>query len=183
MAPSTIWTKHTRRLPGAAVLGLCLAWPGIAAAEEPTLDEVAYHPSELPPDAARGRVLLVGVALTAGWYGASVGTSYLWADAPNAKDLRLPVVGPWLALADAGCGDDESGCSTFTVVARSALAIVSGVGQLGGLFAIGEGIFMSTGSPAAATKSGAPLRPREPAVAAVPVVLPNGAGVEFVGRF
>ena len=183
MAPSTIWTKHTTGLPGAAVLGLCLAWPGVAAAEEPTVDEVAYHPSELPPDGARARVFIVGLALTAGWYGASVGTSYLWPDAPNAKDLRLPVVGPWLALADAGCGDDESGCSTFTVVARSALAIVSGVGQFGGLVAIGESIFMSTGSPAAAGGSGARLSPREPAVAAMPVVLPNGAGIELVGRF
>ena len=183
MVPSTIWTKHTSGLPRVAILGLCLAWPGMAAAEEPTVDEVAYHPSELPPDAARGRVLIVGLALTAGWYGASVGTSYLWPDAPNAEDLRLPVVGPWLALADAGCGDDESGCSTFTVVARSTLAVVSGVGQLGGLIAIGEGIFMSTGSPAAPTQKGARLRGHEPAVAAVPVMLPNGAGIEFVGRF
>lgn len=183
MAPSTICTKLPGLLPGAAVLGLCLAWPGVATAEEPTVDEVAYHPSELPPDAARGRVLLVGLALTAGWYGAGVGTSYLWSDAPNARDLRLPVVGPWLALADAGCGDAEPGCSTFTVLARSALAVMSGVGQLGGLFALGEGIFMSTGSPSAAPKSGARPISVEPSVAAVPVVLPNGAGIEFVGRF
>ena len=107
MAASTIWpgTSCPTFVPGfaAAMLGLLLlAVPRVALAEEPTLDAVTYNPTELPPDAARGRVLLVGLALTAGWYGASVGTSYLWPDAPNARDLRLPVVGPWLALADTG---------------------------------------------------------------------------------
>jgi hypothetical protein len=154
-----------------------------AAAEEPTIDQIEYHPAELPPDAARSRVILVGVALTAGWYGAAVGTSYLWPNAPNAKDLRLPVVGPWLALGDVGCGSRERSCSTVPVILRTALAVVSGVGQAGGLFAIAEGLLMDTGSSAAA-----PSAPREKSKqgaswSAAPVVLSGGAGIELYGRF
>jgi hypothetical protein len=152
-----------------------------AAAEEPTIDQVEYHPAELPPDGARSRVILVGAALTAGWYGAAVGTSYLWPNAPNAKDLRLPVVGPWLALGDVGCGSRESSCSTVPLVLRTALTVVSGVGQAGGLFAIVEGLLMDTGSSPAAPS--APREKRGASWSAAPVMLSDGAGIEFFGRF
>jgi hypothetical protein len=164
---------------GAALASLLM--PALARAEEPTIDQIEYHPAALPPDGARGRVILVGLALTAGWYGASVGTSYLWSDAPNARDLRLPVVGPWMALGDVGCGSRESSCTTVTVIGRTALAVVSGVGQAGGLFALVEGLVMDTGSTAPA----APARDttRGSSWAAAPIVLSNGAGIEIVGRF
>lgn len=154
---------------------------GTAAAEEPTIDQIEYHPAELPPDGTRTRLILTGVGLTVGWYGAGVGVSYLWPDAPNAKDLRLPVVGPWMALGDVGCGakEKESGCSTGIVIARTALAVVSGIGQAGGLFAIVEGLLMDTassGAPAAKAQVG-------PSFGAAPVVLSDGAGVELFGRF
>jgi hypothetical protein len=164
--------------------------PSAALAEEPTIEQIEYHPAELPPDGARTRAIVVGAALTAGWYGASVGTSYLWPDAPNAKDLRLPVVGPWMALGNVGCGDAESGCSTGTVIARTVLGVVSGVGQAGGLFAIVEGLLMDTGSTSSAAPSGPGERTsgaRSGPVAswsAAPVMLPDGgAGVELFGRF
>jgi hypothetical protein len=153
--------------------------PSIAAAEEPTIDQIEYHPAELPPPGARTRALVVGAALTVGWYGAAVGTSFLWPDAENAKDLRLPVVGPWLALGDTGCAASESRCTTVTVIARTAFAVVSGVGQAGGLFAIAEGIFMDTGSGAAAGRARAPER----SWTAAPMMLPDGGGLEVVGRF
>ena len=181
MTTRPIWPRSLWMTPCVAALALLL--PGSPArAEEPTIDQIEYHPAELPPDGARTRAILVGVALTAGWYGASVGTSYLWPDAPNSKDLRLPVVGPWMALGDVGCGSDESGCSTGTVIARTTLAVVSGIGQAGGLFAILEGIFMYTRSddPASAGRDAA----RAPAWTAAPVVLSDGgAGFEVLGRF
>jgi hypothetical protein len=167
-----------------AAVGVLLAWSRGALAEEPTLDEVHYAPTELPPEAARGRLLLVGAALTAGWYGVGVGTSFLWRDAPNARDLRLPVVGPWMALGDAGCGSGEGKCTTLTVIGRTALAVASGVGQFGGLVAITEGIFLKTSSGAASPKAALdPARNQARAWAALPVMLPDGAGVELVGRF
>jgi hypothetical protein len=169
-----------------AALGLLLAWSRGALAEEPTADEVHYAPTELPPEAARGRLLLAGAALTAGWYGVGVGTSYLWRDAPNARDLRLPVVGPWMSLGNVGCGSNEGHCTTLTVVGRTALAVVSGVGQFGGLVALTEGIFLKTSSGAASPRAALdPARDEAGARtwAAVPVALPDGAGIEFVGRF
>jgi hypothetical protein len=154
-----------------------------AAAEEPTIDQIEYHPAELPPDGARTRVIWVGAALTAGWYGAALGTSYAWPDAPTAKELRLPVVGPWMALGDVRCDARESQCSTVSLVVRTAVAVASGVGQAGGLFAIVEGLFMDTGS-----SSGAPSAPREKSGSgatwsAAPVMLSDGAGIELFGRF
>jgi hypothetical protein len=205
MTTRPIWTRPPRWSSCAALVGVLLApsvvtllAPSRALAEEPTIEEIEYHPAELPPDGARTRAIVVGAALTAGWYGAAVGTSYLWPDAPNAKDLRLPVVGPWMALGNVGCGDAEEGCSTGTVIARTVLGVVSGVGQAGGLFAILEGLLMDTGSTTSAPPSGsaggraseigrerAAARPGPVASwSAAPVMLPDGgAGIELFGRF
>jgi hypothetical protein len=180
MTTRPIWPRSVCSFACVAALS-SLLWPALARAEEPTIDQIEYHPAELPPDGARGRAILVGLALTAGWYGASVGTSYLWSDAPNARDLRLPVVGPWMALGDVGCGSRESNCTTITVIGRTALAVVSGIGQAGGLFAVVEGLVMDTGTaaPAAPARDAA----RGTSWAATPVVLSGGAGLEIVGRF
>jgi hypothetical protein len=183
MTTRSIWPRPLWLLASGAALSSLLA-PALAVAEEPTIDQIEYHPAELPPDGARTRVILVGVALTAGWYGAAIGTSYLWPDAPNASDLRLPVIGPWKALGSTGCGSRESDCSTVTVIGRTALAVVSGVGQAGGLFAIVEGLLMDTGSNAPPTKTGSSSDSgRASSWAAAPVVLSDGAGIELVGRF
>ena len=183
---------------GALVIALSLSGARGARADEPTIDEVRYHPTELPPDGTRGRVLLTGAALTVGWYGAAVGTSYIWPDAKNARDLRIPVAGPWMALGNVGCSSKETKatCSDGIVVLRTTLAVLSGIGQAGGLFAVLEGLFLDTGSaggnsPAAPPQGDAPRteRPqtlqqrRAPAWAAVPVVLPDGAALQVVGQF
>jgi hypothetical protein len=209
MTTRPIWSRPPRWFSCAALVGARLAplvatWllpllaallaPAVAVAEEPTLEQIEYHPAELPPDGARTRTIVVGVALTAGWYGAAVGTSYLWPDAPNSKELRLPVVGPWMALGNVGCGDREPDCSTGTVIARTVLGVVSGVGQAGGLFAILEGLLMDTGSAnaAAPAAAGSPtalgeraLGPLGPVASwsAAPVMLEDGAGIELFGRF
>jgi len=172
-----------------------------ARAEEPTIDEVRYHPTELPPDGARARVLITGAALTVGWYGVGVGTSYLWPDAKNSRDLRVPVVGPWMALGSIGCGANESNCRDAIVVLRTTLAVLSGVGQAGGLLAFVEGLFMSTGNAPSEAPSApggaAPPRSERPQAsqqrtlqqsqrpgwAAIPVALPDGAAIEVIGHF
>jgi hypothetical protein len=183
-----------------SALALCVTLSGArtARAEEPTIDEVRYHPTELPPDGTRGRVLLTGAALTVGWYGIGVGTSYIWPDAKNARDLRIPVAGPWMALADVGCSSKETKatCSDGIVVLRTTLAVLSGIGQAGGLFAFMEGLFLDTGN-AGGSSSVTPPRgdaprsersqtlqqSRRPTWAAVPVVLPDGAALQVVGQF
>lgn len=177
-----------------ACVSLSLASTSNARAEEPTIDEVRYHPTELPPDGTRTRLLLTGAGLTVGWYGIGVGTSFLWPNAKNARDLRLPVVGPWLALGDVGCGAKERDCRDAVVVLRTIAAVLSGIGQAGGLFAIAEGLFLDTGTVSAeapGAPKGAPRterpeaqqRSRGAAWAAVPVVLPDGAAIQVLGHF
>lgn len=187
----------------ALALSVTLSGAREARADEPTINEVRYHPTELPPDGTRGRVLLTGAALTAGWYGIGVGTSYIWPDAKNARDLRIPVAGPWMALGNVGCSSKETKatCSDGIVVLRTTLAVLSGIGQAGGLFAFMEGLFLDTGNGAGNSSVTPPQgdaprseRPqtlqqrRSPAVsqrtwAAVPVVLPDGAALQVVGQF
>jgi hypothetical protein len=184
------------------LLALCVALGGAreARADEPTIDEVRYHPTELPPDGTRTRVLVTGAALMVGWYGVGVGTSYIWSDAKNARDLRIPFAGPWMALADVGCSSKETRatCSDGIVVLRTTMAVLSGIGQAGGLLAFVEGLFLDTGNANAASNSSlGPLqgdaprgersqtlqRGRAPSWAAVPVVLPDGAALQVVGQF
>jgi hypothetical protein len=180
--------RQSRRALRALVAFALWSLPTAAIAEEPSIEEIQYHPAELPPVGTGGRLMLTGAALMVGWYGVGVGTSYLWSDAPNAKDLRLPFVGPWMALGDAGCGPRESSCTTLTVVLRTTLGVLSGVGQAGGLFAFAEGVFLDTGNATPpATKRAPKAEARNVGFGhtwtAAPVALPDGGGIEIVGTF
>jgi hypothetical protein len=172
---------------------LVFALPSSARAEEPTIDEVRYHPTELPPDGTRSRMLLTGAGVALGWYGLGLGTSYLYPNAPNARDLRIPVAGPWMALDGVRCGSKERNCRDAVLVIRTIFGVLSGVGQAGGLLGVVEGLFVPTASaaPGAEIRPSATVRPTQrsrPASAgvswaAVPVVLPDGGAIELVGRF
>jgi hypothetical protein len=164
-------------------LALVLGVPSSALAEEPTIDEVRYHPTELPPDGTRSRLLLTGAGLAVGWYGIGLGTSYLYPNAPNARDLRLPVVGPWMALDDVRCGPKERNCRDAVLVIRTALGVLSGIGQAGGLLGVLEGIFLPSGAPNPAADIRPSAKAAQPSWIAAPVVLPDGAGIELMGRF
>ncbi len=157
LSTSTQLLKISRLLPVAVVAGAVTLSP-TAHADEPTGTPTQYRPDELPPSSARWSALLAGTAVLAGSYGIGFGTSYMWPSAPTAPDLRLPVVGPWMALANAGCGDNESGCETVTVVIRSLLATLSGLGQAGGVFLMSEALFLPTaGKPV--RSAGYPVAP------------------------
>jgi hypothetical protein len=126
-----------------AALTVMLSLSGSALAGDPAEEQIVdQDPSKLPPHGTSSRLLLTGAAVTVGWYGAAVGTSYLWSDSPSASRLRIPVVGPTLALTKTGCGNGESSCNTFTVVLRSILTTLSAVGQVGGLVIMGEALFL-----------------------------------------
>jgi hypothetical protein len=115
------------------------------------------NPDVYPPPEAQWQLALVGLGVTAVWYGLAAGFSYMFPDAPGANDLRKPVIGPWMALADTGCADDDPGCSKFVVILRAILTTIDAVGQTGGIAAIGEAVFMPTQEPT----PGQP-RPRSP---------------------
>ena len=135
----------------ALLLGVAFA-PRSAAADEPERP-VYYDSSVYPPPSARYKLALVGVGVSAVWYGTAYGASALWPDAPGAQDLRIPVAGPWMALGETGCADDEPDCSTIMVVIRAVLTTVNGIGQAGGLAVAAESLFLPT-----STQNPAPRR-------------------------
>jgi hypothetical protein len=172
----------------ALVLGsLTLLFTSAARAEEPALraeEPVVLTPppfvAESPPSSARRTLVLSGAAVFAVWYGAAVGESFLWPDAPDARQLRIPVAGPWMTLAHAGCGAGEANCSDWLAAARAIIAGITGVAQAGGLAAIAEAAFLRTddGAPRA-------MRPaRTASVQSVTLVTGNGSvGLGLSGSF
>lgn len=158
---------------------------GSARADEPErparVDTGVY-----PPPSAQWSLALVGLGVTSAWYGAALGFSYAWPDAPGAQDLRIPVAGPWMALAETGCADDDPGCSMFTVVLRAILTTMDAVGQTGGVLVAAEALFMPTQEPAAAPRRRPlPRLQREQGfVRPAPYVGgKDGVGLGVVGRF
>ncbi len=113
-----------------------------AAREPPTRNYVVDD--QLPPPSARWKLVLGGVATTAGFYAIAQPFSYAWPDVPGGTDLRIPVVGPWMAIADSGCAADNPGCSKVWMVTRAVLTAIDGLGQAGGLAIAFEGIFLPT---------------------------------------
>lgn len=104
--------------------------------------------------------MAVGLGATAFFYGAAAGVSYAFPDAPGARDLRLPVVGPWLAIAHNGCPADEPDCSPLMVIVRTVLSALDGAAQAGGLAVVMESVFMPTQVSSPASSETAPAAPR-----------------------
>jgi hypothetical protein len=172
--------------PLATLLALLALSPN-AHAGDPADDLKPQHdPGVLPPDTTSNSMLLTGAALTVGWYGAAVGTSYLWQDSPGAKDLRIPVAGPVLALAKTGCSDEED-CNAVWVVFRTILSSLSAVGQVGGVAVMAEALFL----PRAASERQASARvlpargdrPGIDAMSLVPVATDASVGLSFSAQF
>ncbi len=167
------------RAPSLAVLSaVALAWwPATARGDEPVRPDVA-DPGVHPPRGTGTSLVLAGLGTTAFWYGGAVGFSYLWPDAPGADDLRIPVAGPWMALADTGCAKTDPDCSLFTVVIRAILTTVDAVGQTGGVLVAAEGAFLTTSDGQRPRK-----RRRAATVTPVPFTAGDAVGMGFVGTF
>jgi hypothetical protein len=147
-------------------------------AATPAAVEREALPLEYPAPYVRTNLALTGSAIFVGWYGLAVGASFLEPDAPGSTDLRIPVVGPWMAVAQAGCAKGNPDCSTAWVVIRAILQGMDGVGQAGGLLVLGEALFLPTREPARNRASVTPsIRP-------VPFVGDgDGVGLGLVGTF
>lgn len=149
------------------------------AAPAPAASEAAPA-ADLPPPSAKTTHIVAGLATTAVSYGLALGASYLYPeeDFRGSKNLRIPVVGPWMALGKTGCPTSSPDCSTATLVIGAILTIVDGVAQAGGLGIVGEGLFLNTSSKPATRKAEGPV------VRAVPMNFgKDGAGLGFVGTF
>lgn len=181
MASAGIASTWISRAAAASILAASIAIAPAARADEPTAPEADTNPSTYPPPAARPNLLLVGAAVTVGWYGAALGSSYLWKDAESSPPLRIPIAGPYMSLAKTGCSSAELNCDTFTVVIRTIITSLSMVGQTGGLLAMIEGAFVPTQVPAPSSHS-----PKHDTrhVAIVPTPTnAGGAGFAIVGDF
>jgi hypothetical protein len=171
------------RLLFAGAIGLISAFTvSLASAQEPGAApamRVAPPAVDAPPPGARTTHVVAGAVTTGVAYGLAVGASYLYPDFRGAKQLRVPLVGPWMALARTGCAASEPDCSTASLVLSAALTIFDGVSQAGGLAIIAEGLFLRTAPPRRAAPKAATLTLRP-----VPMDFGrSGAGVGVVGTF
>lgn len=182
--PTQLLMRAALGLTAAAAVGsLLITSP--ARADEPQRPSYV-DPDVYPPSGTQLNLALAGLGAASAWYGAAVGFSYLWPDAPGANDLRIPVAGPWMALADTGCADDDPGCSTFVVVLRAILTTMDAVGQAGGVLVAAEAAFLPTQEVAPPQKRPLPRLRREQSltVRPVPVVAGrDGLGLGIVGQF
>ena len=149
-----------------------------ARADEPLPPPPDTNPAVFPTPPAQPNLLLIGAVVAAGWYGGAVGLSYAWPDSDGASALRIPVAGPYMALAETGCSDREPTCGTLVVIFRTALTAFSAVGQTGGVLAMVEGLFLPTRRerPSAAAPP--------PQVAVTPMVSAgDGVGIAVTTNF
>jgi hypothetical protein len=166
---------------GALAFGQLLALPALAqeAPEPPSRAAPAREP-DLPSPAAKVNLALTGVAITGAWYAGALGASFAWQNGPWAPSMRIPVVGPWLAMPHFGCGDGELNCGTALVVVRGILAGMDGIGQAGGLFIALESLFLPTRAP---QRARAPRSTKHAWVRPVPFVAGrDGVGLGIVGE-
>ena len=139
--------------------------------------EPALEP-EYPSPAAPVNLAITGAVITAAWYGAALGSSYLIGDQPYADELRIPVAGPFLAFPQmVECKPEETNCTTLIVVVRSVLTMLDGIGQVGGVGVLLESLFVPTATERSRPKKRASFR-------AAPVVGGSGVvGVSVAGEF
>ena len=168
-----------KRLLPISLAALAFTATGLARADEPEAaiaPEAAVAPEALhPPSSVRLKLALGGVAVAGGAYAMSYAMASNFPEVPGTTELKIPIVGPWLALGKSGCATDDPDCGA-KVFFRGVLLVIDGLAQLGGLGLIAEGVFMKT-DPSAPKKAAAfTWRP-------TPLVTGNVTGVGIVGSF
>jgi hypothetical protein len=164
-----------------------VGFSGVARAGDPAEEQQPEHdPGTVPPAGTNTNLIIAGAAFSVGWYGVAFGTSYLWTKSPGASDLRVPIAGPFMALAKTGCADRETSCTPFTVVLRTILTTLSAVGQVGGVAVMAEGLFLPSGPRDGQRSAGRARGDRAgfDSVAVVPLATEDGnIGLLLSGEF
>lgn len=201
------------KLFAAALLAVALAAPGVALAQEKKEvdppsntgkdanpsgeDEADPNVMRYPPRGVRWGLIVGGSTLTLGAYVASLSAGFGWPDVPGADYLKIPIAGPWIALAKNDCSKDvleEDGSCGASIYVRGVLEVLSGLVQVAGLPLIGEGIFMTTEAPGKVDPSANPADPNaEPPPpretgfvktwTIAPIVTPTTGGIGIYGTF
>lgn len=168
------------------VLTLTLCATPSAAQEAPTPDDAEEAPEEearvpeadvlrYPPSSVRFPLIVGGSFVTLAAYGITVASALTWDDVPGADAMLIPVVGPWVALAQNDCAPDDPDCGAILVL-RGILLVIDGIVQAGGLGLIGEGIFMTT-------EADAPAEEKKAGWSLAPMISPTQAGLGVAGSF
>lgn len=131
-----------------------------------------------PPTSVRWKIVATGAVVVGAAWGVSYLTSTQWPDVPGANQMKIPVIGPWIALGHAGCSPSNTDCGALLYV-RGVLQVIDGLVQAGGVGLIGEGLFMTTESEEASPKKKAAHMTWRP----MPIVTPHTTGLGFVGTF
>jgi hypothetical protein len=147
------------------LLGAATLCPTIARADDMPTRPERRESTHRPPPSVRVPGFIGGMAFAAGWWGIAAGTSYAWDTEPGMKRLRVPVVGPWMALRENSC----QGSCTFSYYLRSFWFIFDGLAQAGGLGVALSSVLISTepapariptgNSPGPVAPAGDPSRP------------------------
>lgn len=148
-----------------------------AEASAPDEPEVVL-PKRYPPTSVRWKLVGGGLAVTGLAYGGAFLCASNWPEAPGSDALKVPVVGPWIALGKSGCSEDDPDCGA-TAVFRAILTVLDGLLQVGGLGIAGEGLFMTTEAPQRAPASAR----SEVMVRPTPIVTQHTTGMGLVGTF
>ncbi len=131
----------------AALLGLLvLGVPENARANEPEPVH-RYGDDRAPAPITKPKVMLLGLGVTAAFYAPVLGASYLWPERRGASDMRIPIAGPWMGMAQTRlCNKDpeQDPCSNFLRVTSAVLLVLDGIGQAGGVGLMLEGLFLRT---------------------------------------
>lgn len=151
-----------------------------SALSEPTV--VVSQDVRYPPSSVRPRLILGGLVISGLAYAAAFGTAVSWPEVPGSKGLKIPIVGPWIALGKSGCATDDDDCGAKVYV-RGVLYVLDGIAQLAGFGLIGEGIFMKTEAKSAPQKSLALGLPGGVTLYPVPMTTGRLTGLGFVGTF
>jgi hypothetical protein len=168
-----------KRLLSISLAALALTALGTARADEPAEAEpIATAPAREaahPPSSVRLKLGLGGVAVAGGAYAVSYAMASNFPEVPGMTGLKIPIVGPWIALGQSGCATDDPDCGA-KVVLRGFLLVIDGLAQIGGLGLIAEGVLMKTDASAPAKASAFTIRP-------TPLVTGSVTGLGFVGSF
>jgi hypothetical protein len=147
----------------------------LGLASTPCLAQEDAPEPRYPPSSVRPKLIIGGLALTGVFYGTGFLVSELAPDQPGISKLRIPIVGPWLAMPENKCVEERSTDCTPELVGRIAIYGIAGLAQLGGLALITEAIVMKTQAPTPNVEAAF--------IAPVPIVSPNMVGFGFAGRF
>jgi len=184
---------HLRRLlPLAVLAALSATVCSVAQAQEPSPADAREAGQDearrYPPSSVRSKLVIGGLTLTGLAYGAAALSGTQWNDVPGADALKVPIVGPWIALGQNDCAPDDPDCG-FILYLRGFLTLLDGIIQAGGLGIAGEGLFMTTEADVPDGPD-AVSREREERtlglfedVAVMPIVTPNATGLGVVATF